>query len=710
MAERDPFNASTPTSQTEPQQERINLDSDGPLRMPRQNDPTIGRGGFSSSENEIALAAGRRLLLRNNSNREEFRPRFSEPFKNSNGPDEYNILEFGRIEPNPEVVDYLEEKLSNEMNRLQTQEIIQRESEPIDQNPNNKKRRGILSSLKTALTANMASRPTPNNVIMRRTFTVAPPTPSPTTTPVDIPAVTLPSVVFQEISEKPPYAEKVASEYRAGRLQSPHFREVFEKIRQNPVTHSRIKAFAKIKERLLDGTRKKGEHHRNLTPMLAAIMSDAETGRSFMRAVDATVREESDALKAEALSGPIKADIVIAGYGLHGTIAAATLRSELPDARIIIVDANDRPGGQFRSYGERPVLSINSRAHRRQDNRLKSLPGQNGNLNPFGPQAPMQATDLSTETYTTNLDLGNTAAVNGILSAEGMVGVELIDRTDAEDGETITVRDKNTGQEIIIDAEFFIGAAGAGERAEKEKSNKILSYEDFLSIFGDETNPFPMDQFIGKTIAVKGGGDSGRTVNEILARLAPKEAYGSSLVQLGGPERVYWYGTDFTNREEYCKTNRGRYGQLSSFIYDPNEPQYSNRFQIIPTKAKIEDTFDSSIGDQVCVIGTDIDLQYVDYVIDAGPLRSDFVDEFSNELAGNLITGALESGIEAFVGRQLSRRAFAVGPSAKLPLARSEQRAFADGIKENTIALWKDSPRTVTMAQDIAKRYRYLRK
>jgi hypothetical protein len=472
-----------------------------------------------------------------------------------------------------------------------------------------------------------------------------------------------------------------------------------------------VSALVRRSDDLFARTQDYGELHRAYIPLLAGIMSEPGAKSRFLSTMDNEVEIESDSLKAEARTEVgLTADVIVIGAGVQASIFASKLRSESPETRIVAIDKGDTLGGQFRSYGQRPVFFINSRNHRRQDNELTGLPGNQGNLNSFGQKAPVQITDLSYETYPTNLDLGDTAALNQFLAAETMLGSALENVEENTDGSyTITVRDTKTNEKLVLHSTRIVIASGLGERKSLvgDELEAVWSAEQLFKHFGDNNTLFPMDMFIGKRVAIVGGGDSGRVAAELLARLGPKEAYGKSAVQMGGVEKILWFGTEFKNREEFCQESRPRYQRLASFItktpfgIDLIAPDTRRVKNIIPRGAE-----------GLTIILEDGSEQFVDYVIDATNLTSTALDPLKEITGEPVPVSARVPNIgTTTISKRIGKGIYLAGPVARLPLTLIEKTRFAEGIKENTASIWANQTRTealaLTIAKDIATKKRY---
>ncbi len=528
------------------------------------------------------------------------------------------------------------------------------------------------------------------------------------------------SLMFNNISPRDTVRdERTAHKYRSQKLRfGPLGDFVKDFLIEHPDIKKGVSAITKRASKLMERTQSGQEKHRLYAPLISGIMNEPEARAEFMDRLDEAATQKSDELKKEALTeGEVIADIVIIGAGVHSAIFAARVRAENPELRIVVVDEAEKLGGQFRSYGDRPVFSINSRNHRSQKNEKLALPGKDGNLNSFGDKAPIQLTDISAETYPTNVELGDVTAINSFMSSDAMLGVSYMSNvrqtTTDETTQLVTVSDGE--QTYNIRANQLVIASGIGEReiAKKEKPKGVWTAEDLFSHFGNSEITFPMDEFVGKRIMIKGGGDTGRVVAELFARLAPKEAYGKSNVQLGGPREIIWYGADFDSKEDFQRTNRPRYQRLAPFIRPADTLYFDDKTDeqtfLIPSTDKVISIDENAANGDLEVTTIDSsgfrDRQTADIVIDCTNLSSDIFELFKDQ-------GAIENSIgfvpeldqTAEVAKKIGPDITFIGPVAKLPLTRQEKQTFADGISENTVAIWANQLRTNVVAKQMAQR------
>lgn len=449
-----------------------------------------------------------------------------------------------------------------------------------------------------------------------------------------------------------------------------------------------------------------------LRPFIVGNLIEPGTRRAFMDALDATAEQESVRLKERAFeAGGLSADVVIVGAGVHAAVAAATLRQQSPGISVLIVDQGDRVGGQFRSYGNRPTFYLNSRGHRVDERGQSALPGGEDNLNPFGDDAVMQLPYITRETYPDNTEMGDVAAVNTFFSAPTLLQSKVLGVSDnglMRDGvyrESVRVRDTQTGRDLTVRAQAVMLLTGAGERnVEQLQPTGLWTAEQLLRHFGDDKNPHPMDQFKGKRVAIIGGGDSGKIVAELLLRFGPREAYGRSTAQLGGPEEAVWYGTDFVTQEEYCDAVRSRYSPLAAMIA-PSGRLGSAAYPLRPRRSRVLNIQQLQNGGVLIADDRGQTGQF-DIAVDCRTLQQPN-NLFEGLYRAQVIGGAdtVRSNVfgqrVAVARRRFGSRVYVAGPAAKLPLSEKELATYG-GTSENTLALWAQGPRVAALARMIA--------
>ncbi len=500
--------------------------------------------------------------------------------------------------------------------------------------------------------------------------------------------------------------ERASHRFRSARMRSGVLGEITRALQKkgNRNLKKGVSDVVQRHETLTEGTQSRGELHRAYAPLIAGLMGEPTTAKRFMKGIDKQAAAESGQLKTEARSDEgLAADVIVIGAGAQAAIFNAEYRSLNPDARVVSIDKGTRLGGQFRSHGERAVFRINSRNFRRQDNNKVSLPGGEGNLNTFGPKAPVQLTDISRGTYATNVEMGATAAINQYLSAETMLGTEFVSRRTLDNGtEEVTVLDLDSGELMRLTGKKVVILSGPGERSEITNGANHITAEELFAEFGDAKNKFPMEKYVGKTVVLVGGGDTGRVVAEIFMRLGPEDAYGKSTVQMGGPEKVYWFGTSFETRDEFCQANRPRYQQLASFIPEATD----DNSLLEPSMLKVFGVGESLVDDKLVVTLESGEIVTADFVIEATGLETDVQDKARNGTPESdvLITRYIRGlgfSEEAAIGRRVGSNTVIGGSPAKLPLTQAERETFADGITENTLSIWANQARLRELAKAV---------
>lgn len=93
---------------------------------------------------------------------------------------------------------------------------------------------------------------------------------------------------------------------------------------------------------------------------------------------------------------------------------------------------------------------------------------------------------------------------------------------------------------------------------------RVQTFTDLVNRIGQSENPFRWA--VDKDIAVVGGGDSGKVINEFFFRDAPDGAYGLDTASVGEVRRVYWIGVSFEDCQQFIAQSRGRYSRLQSAL------------------------------------------------------------------------------------------------------------------------------------------------
>lgn len=498
--------------------------------------------------------------------------------------------------------------------------------------------------------------------------------------------------------------ERGAHHFRVNRLKKGAVHEFMYSLQHefpdDPDVRIPIKRMVSRKKTLLQGTQEEGELHRTLTPFLSGVLVHPETRKGFMEALNTEAANQSEELKQEAREGKLRADVVVVGGGVHAAIFAAEYRANSPDARILIVDNGKKLGGQFSKYGSRPVFGTNSRDIRRQDNDKVPLASGAGNLNSFGPKAPLQLPDFTSQAYVNNLDMGTCAAVNQYLSAETMLSAEVFAsdyNQSCDDSVELRIRDTNTNESFFVEGTTVVIASGIGERSDGE--GNVWSADQFLAHFGNEENEFPMDAFTDKDIAIIGIGDTGKVSSRLLTWQGPEGAYGNSVVQLGGAKKITWYGATFRTKEEFCRQVRPLYHDLAPSIAT-GEPSDNEKLTIFPKTERVARSATTNEKALLLLRNEDGSLSTVehDIAIDAttAPDRLEAIFGRSADRAPYVVSRSGKT-----LARYLNDRTIIVGPAAKLPLDTDQQKALGPN-GENTVSIWANERANVATARALS--------
>ncbi|MCW1908167.1 MAG: NAD(P)/FAD-dependent oxidoreductase [Candidatus Saccharibacteria bacterium] len=512
------------------------------------------------------------------------------------------------------------------------------------------------------------------------------------------------------IHEVGPAVELAGYRYRQERLVRDGLRDDVEAfLGKHPDIMAGVRAVEDRTFDLNDGAYTFGELHRVPTPWLAGVMSEPDARRQLMGGVQRVATKESDDIKQRARRARKnfpETDVLVVGAGPAAAVFTARVRRERPEASVLSADVRNHLGGQFASYGERPVFEGNSRSDRRQTSEF-GLPGGNQNINSFGPYAALQLTDIVPGSTFTNVDMGHVAAMNQFLSGPTVMGARLVD-VEGERGQYRAVFvDQITGREFpIIVNDKIVMMSGAGERRSSQFGPGVMTAEEVFSHFGNENELFPMDMFTDKTVAIIGGGDTGRAVARLMAGIAPREAYGKSVTQLGRPNAVLWYGTDFRTRDQYCDTARPIYSPLAPYI--ARQAGGADGALIIPYDSKVEKVrkINNAYGEQLLIDSYGSGPLTADVVIDATTLENKAEVPF---VRGGVLDGryVYASGEElgfdteqrTAIARQLRRGIYVAGAALRPTLTDYETAQFADGIVENTVSMWASAPRVDALAR-----------
>ncbi len=442
------------------------------------------------------------------------------------------------------------------------------------------------------------------------------------------------------------------------------------------------------------------ERHRQLTPRLQQIMTNPGLRRKFMRGIDEQVTANSDALKKElsesGLGAEIAYDVVIIGTGAHGQASASRIRELFPDLKILMIDENERIGGQFRSYGDNPAFYMNSRV-RRANRNLPNLPRTPGNINPLGDSAPLELSDFVTGTYADNTEIGDALAVNAFLSADDvMVSARFVDTVeDITGNQTVQIRDTKTGELIRVRATKVMRARGISQTSAIARGAAMRAdwYEDTAGVFshfGNKDNipsHSPLEKYDGKTVYVIGGGDSALCALEALLGKLPPQTYGMYGPGRFTPKKIVWVGAEGATAGEVQTCLRSRY--VNGIVQAMPKSKSDAGAIIKPIVGKVE-SLDDLNGRPIVRLANGEVMDGADIVIDCTnmPVRDDQSKATIRYGSGGF------TRMNSFTD---------VGPGSARPyLPSSTREAIRSlGISANAVALWALMAQTIESAESV---------
>lgn len=328
---------------------------------------------------------------------------------------------------------------------------------------------------------------------------------------------------------------------------------------------------------IMEGTQFDGENHRRITPYLQASFS----GDRLLNRIDSEAIASTYRIAGRSSSPAIQYDVVIIGSGPHGAGLAAYLAEKRPDMKVLIIEKGNRLGGQFRSYGPKPVFQMNSRV-RKADRRYPSLPRSKGSINPLGMYAPLELSDVPTGVYAWNIEMGSVCAINAFMSADVMVNTTVVTvRSLYEDFKDEVLREVRittpNGDRIIV-APFVVDATGLKSQSRVTRFESLPNVPDgyftgrtFYEHFANHDNP--LERFHERRVMVIGRGDSALTALEAMIGNLPTETYGRYGVGRMRPAQIDWFGAVSTssNEIEGCLRTRYKNGIVQSLKRDGND-------------------------------------------------------------------------------------------------------------------------------------------
>lgn len=326
--------------------------------------------------------------------------------------------------------------------------------------------------------------------------------------------------------------------------------------------------------------------------VISSLFKDQTTRTIAVNLMNQKILNLSNQLKVELSSQTLKVNQVIIGAGPQGVAYAQELTNKNPNATSLIVDRASKPGGTFANVFN--AFYINS-TNRKYDG-TRARPGQ-GDLNNFTDIVGVP--DFKGRRWFEAGLLGQVASAGTLLSSSNplletsVVSVKKNPNANPLIGEPryiVTLKDVKSKENYIVKTDNIITTTGIGEAREfgdssetrdliaqekrdakrEKRAPRVESFFEYVDRVADPKNQTPLAEVRGKNIAVVGGGDSGRVINEFLTGVGPEKAYKQSVAQEGNIGKIYWFvGTGkntFKTCAEYIAKTRARYAQISQAI------------------------------------------------------------------------------------------------------------------------------------------------
>ncbi|GAA3386390.1 hypothetical protein [Cryptosporangium minutisporangium] len=401
-----------------------------------------------------------------------------------------------------------------------------------------------------------------------------------------------------------------------------------------------------------------------MTAQLTGVALHTEGRRLADRILDAYWSEES---RRQELVQSMSTDReVIIGSGFHAAAYAAT-RVLAGYPKPLVLESAARPGGTF-ALTDWPGFRLNS-------------PNRPGGAGPAGdqttnpndlPGAPIQAAHLSMDDYSTNTDMGFVIRLTLAQFAEVITDTQIV--AVSAEGTGIQVDSATDGP---LPAGRIIDARGLGEPKDRDLANgtTVVTFPQFLQRM---TDPWPLRGV--RSVAVIGGGDSGKCTVESLLGIGPHPRLAAAA--LDTVDRIDWYSTDLpTTCQQWRQEVRGRYQAIGRYL---RPDQFGRRrLTVQPREARPIGLPGSALID-----GRTYDLAilctgYREICIDGL-----FVEDFDPFLT-----------LGVPVARQhFAMPVFRVGPHARLPFTDRERADGLADIPGNAVSMWRTGPLTAALA------------
>ena len=369
-------------------------------------------------------------------------------------------------------------------------------------------------------------------------------------------------------------------------------------------------------------------------PVFSALAA-TRRGRDLLHAcMSASNQDFSARTWAELKSTPCPyiPEIVI-GSGPSSANYVSTLTTLAPSHRKIVIESLPFAGGQFAAIVD-PALYLNSRARPFGQLKRENLPGTESPLNTLGPYAPVQESDLTSQVYGDQTNIGLAIELDQFLAGGVLCSTRLTRWNFVDDGEKgrylVELQNSLTGETVRVRTDKLVFARGLGsprtavdmndpetakivreetEKASRGERSRYLKFPLFMYSLFSRKNSFPLRGI--KTAAVIGDGDGGNVAVEALLGYGPIVGIGPQ--ELDRVEMLYWYGQSIKTKEEFERCSRNRYVPIANDF--PRESNPAADFRIQPNETRAS-RLRRSEGGRIILLDENRVSQVVDVVAD----------------------------------------------------------------------------------------------
>jgi len=227
----------------------------------------------------------------------------------------------------------------------------------------------------------------------------------------------------------PENLKAIRNHFHSVQLKEPAFAAFFKEVYDNEETlfrfqqmEQQLPRFLEQYDAPLEEPRTNDNSIQRLKPFWATVINRPEDRAHLKLALQEAARTQSERIKAqlrdaETSGRPFYVHALTIGAGDHSAIFAARVRAARPDAKILSVTSASVVGGQFAEY-DGPALRMNTGVISTTEG------GQKVNPNPFGPDAPVQVSDVSSSYIADSEVAGLVGGIDQYLSTLTAMGLE----------------------------------------------------------------------------------------------------------------------------------------------------------------------------------------------------------------------------------------------------------------------------------------------